>query len=175
MFSHGKCQVHMILERQIILYIFLSCLQGFPGSSAGKESTCRAGDPGLVPGSEDPLKTGQATYPLQYSWASLVVQLLKNLPAMQETWVGTIPWKRAGLPTPVFLSGESPWTEEPGRLQPMGPKEAATMNHTVQKVNEFSLLSFKLPKSGETILDRCYLKHNYFYRVYLKALFCSLL
>ena len=53
----------------------------------------------------------------------------------------------------------------------MGPKEAATMNHTVQKVNEFSLLSFKLPKSGETILDRCYLKHNYFYRVYLKALF----
>ena len=37
-------------------------------------------------------------------------------------WVGKIPWRRAWQPTPVFLPGESPWTEEPGRLQSMGPQ-----------------------------------------------------
>ena len=55
--------------------------------------------------------------------ASRVVQLVKKLPAMQETWVdpwvGKIPWRRAWQPTPVFLPGESPWTEEPGGLQSM--------------------------------------------------------
>ena len=171
MSSHRKLQIQMMLERQIILYIFLSCLQGFPDSSAGKESTCRAGDPGLIPGSEDGLRKGQATYPLLFSWASLVVQSLKNLPAMQETQVGMIPWKRAGLPTPVFQSGESPCTEEPGGLQPIWSQRGHHNEPHSTEVNEFSLLSFKSPKSGETILDRCYLKHNYFYRVYLKALF----
>ena len=46
-------------------------------------------------------------YPLQYSWASLVAQLVKNLPAMQgpqfDSWVGEICWKRDRVPTPVFL------------------------------------------------------------------------
>ena len=46
-------------------------------------------------------------YPLQYSWASLVAQMVKNLPAMQETrfdsWVGKIHWRRDSLLTPVFL------------------------------------------------------------------------
>ena len=32
-------------------------------------------------------------YPLQYSWASLVVQLIKNLPAMWETWVRSLGWE----------------------------------------------------------------------------------
>ena len=47
-----------------------------------------------------------------FSWASVVAQLVKNLPAMQETWVqsldwdGTIPWRRERLPTPVFWPGE---------------------------------------------------------------------
>ena len=50
--------------------------------------------------------------------ASLVVQLVKNLPAMQETWVQSLGWER--LPTPVFWPGESPGTEEPDRLQFMG-------------------------------------------------------
>ena len=45
-------------------------------------------------------------YLLQYSWASLVVQLVKNLASMQETWVGKIPWKRRRLPTSVFWPGE---------------------------------------------------------------------
>ena len=35
-------------------------------------------------------------------------------------WIGKIPWRRAWQPTPVFLPGESPWTEESGRLQSIG-------------------------------------------------------
>ena len=54
--------------------------------SIGKESTCNAGDPSSIPGSGRSAREGIG-YPLQYSWASLVVQLVKNLPAMQETWV----------------------------------------------------------------------------------------
>ena len=57
---------------------------GFPGSSVGKESTCNAGDPGLIPGLGRSLGEGIG-YPLQYSWASLVAQMVKKLPAMQET------------------------------------------------------------------------------------------
>ena len=63
-------------------------------------------------------------YPLQYSWTSLVAQMVNNLPAIQETdfdpWVGKIPGIFPWQPTPGFLPGESPWTEEPGRLQSMG-------------------------------------------------------
>ena len=39
-----------------------------------------------------------------------------------EPWVGKIPWRRAWQPTPVFLSRESPWTEEPSGLQSIGPQ-----------------------------------------------------
>ena len=61
-------------------------LEGFPHSSVGKESLCNAGDPGLIPGLGR--STGEGIgYPLRYSWASLVAQLVKNSPAMQETWV----------------------------------------------------------------------------------------
>ena len=83
---------------------------GFLDSSAGKKFTCNAGNPGLIPGWGRSPGEGIG-YPLQYSWASLVVQLVKNPPAMQETWVwswvGKIPWRRERLPTPVFWPGES--------------------------------------------------------------------
>jgi len=59
---------------------------GFPGSSAGKESACNAGDPGLIPGSGRSPGEGIG-YPLQYSWTSLVAQTVKNLPVMWETLV----------------------------------------------------------------------------------------
>ena len=53
-----------------------------------------------------------------------MTQLVKNLPAICETWVqscvGKIPWRRESLPTPVFWPEETPWTEEPDRLQFMG-------------------------------------------------------
>ena len=65
---------------------------GFPSSSAGKESVCNAGDPDLIPGSRR--SAGEEIgYPLQYSWASLVAQLVKNPPAMRETWVQSLGWE----------------------------------------------------------------------------------
>ena len=58
---------------------------GSPDSSAGKESTCNAGDPGSIPGLG--ISAGEGIgYPLQYSWASLVAQM-KNPLAVWETWV----------------------------------------------------------------------------------------
>ena len=79
---------------------------GFPGSSAGKEPACNEGGPALIPGSGR--STGEVIgYPLQYSWASLVVQTIKNLPAIRETWVqswvGKIPWR--GNDYPLQYSG----------------------------------------------------------------------
>ena len=59
---------------------------GFPGSSAGKESACNAGDPSSIPGSGGTPGEGLGS-PLQYSWASLVAQTVKYLPEVQETWV----------------------------------------------------------------------------------------
>ena len=56
-------------------------LMGFPDSSVGEESACNAGDPGSIPGSERSAGEGIG-YPLQYSWASLLAQLVKNPPAM---------------------------------------------------------------------------------------------
>ena len=81
--------------------------QGFPASPAGKKSTCNAEDPSLIPGSGRSYGEG---YPLQYSCTSLVAQLVKNPPAMQETWVQSLrwedPWRREQLPTPLFWPGE---------------------------------------------------------------------
>ena len=61
-------------------------MRGYDGSSADKESACNAGDPGSIPGSGRPPGEGIG-YPLQYSWASLVAQSVKNPPAMWETWI----------------------------------------------------------------------------------------
>ena len=67
-------------------------IQGLPGGSGSKESACNAGDPGSIPGlgRSDGERLG---YPLQYSWASLVAQMVKNLPALRETWVQSLGWK----------------------------------------------------------------------------------
>ena len=57
-----------------------------------KESACNAGDPSSIPGFGG--STGEGIgYPLQYSWASLVAQLEKNVPAMRETWVRSLGWE----------------------------------------------------------------------------------
>ena len=68
------------------------CIWGFPKSSAGKESTCNAGDPSSIPGLGRSPGEGIG-YPIQYSWTSLVAQLVKNLPAMQETRVRFLGWE----------------------------------------------------------------------------------
>ena len=65
---------------------------GFLHSSVGKESACNAGDPGSIPGLGR--STGEGIgYPLQYSWASLVAQLVKNPHAVWETWVQSLGWE----------------------------------------------------------------------------------
>ena len=101
-------------------------VRGFLDSSVGKESTCNAGDTGLIPGSGR--SAGEEIgYPFQYSWASLVAQTVKNPPAMWE-----IPWRRAWQPTPVFLPGELPWTEEPSGLQSTGSQSWTRLSGSAQ-------------------------------------------
>ena len=90
---------------------------GFPGGSAGKESTCNVADLCSISGLGRSPGEGIG-YPLQYSWASLVVQLVKNPPAMQEAWARSLGWEdplEKGTATPpVFWPGEfhglyGPW------------------------------------------------------------------
>ena len=64
----------------------LAYVMSFSCGSAGKESACNAGDSGSTLGLGRSAGEGKG-YPLQYSWTSLVVQRVKNLPAMQETCV----------------------------------------------------------------------------------------
>ena len=88
------------VDQKVYLYFSISCyktpdelfghpisfLMGFPGSSAGKESACNTGDPSLIPRLGRSFGEGM-DYPLQYPWASLVASMVKNPPAMWETWV----------------------------------------------------------------------------------------
>ena len=87
--------------------------KGFSDSSVGKESACSAGDPSLRP-QWSGRSTGEGIgYPLQYFRASPVVQLVKNPPAMWETWVWSLGWgdplEMQRSPTPVFWPGEFHW------------------------------------------------------------------
>ena len=89
----------------------------------GKESACNAGDPSWISGSGRSPGEGIG-YPLQYSWASLVAQMVKNLLAMWETWVRSLGWEnplQKGTAThSSILAWRIPWAEETGRLQSMG-------------------------------------------------------
>ena len=98
--------------------------KGFPGSSAGKESTCIAEDPSSIPGSG------------RFPWRrdSLPTAVFMGFPGdsagKESAWnagdlglipgLGRFPWRRPWQPTPVFLPGKIPWTEEHGGLQSMG-------------------------------------------------------
>ena len=88
--------VHGVAKSQTWLSDFrftsLGLEVGFPGGSAGKESTCNAGEPGLIPGSERSPGEGIG-YPLQYPWAFLVAQMVKNLPTVKETWLQSLGWE----------------------------------------------------------------------------------
>ena len=108
---------------------------GFQDSSVGRESACNAGDPGSISGSGRSSGEGPG-YPLQYSWASLAAQLIKNLPPMQEISVRSLDWEdalekakathssvlawripRKGMATySRILAWRIPWTEETGGL-----------------------------------------------------------
>ena len=79
---------------------------GFPDSSVGKESASSAGDLGSIP--------GLGRFPLQYSWAFLVTQLVKNLLALRGTWVRSLVWEDSlekGTAThSSILAWRIPWT-----------------------------------------------------------------
>ena len=84
-----------------------------PDSSVGKGSAYNAGEPGWIPGLGRSAGEGIG-YPLRYSWASLMVQLVKNLPPMWETWVRFLGWeypleKRTTTHTSI-LAWRIPWT-----------------------------------------------------------------
>ena len=81
-----------LLELWVIFMLPWEKLEDFPSGSAGKESACNAGDLGLIPGLGWSPGEGKG-YPLQYSWAFPVAQLIKNLPAMWETWVQSLGWE----------------------------------------------------------------------------------
>ena len=87
----GEYNIFFNTPNCFLLFISMSPLwfRGFSGSSVGKESACNAGDPSSIPGWGRSPGEGIG-YPLQYSWASLVTQLTKNLPAIQETWVQSL-------------------------------------------------------------------------------------
>ena len=95
-------------------------------------------------------------------WASLVAQLVKNQPSMQETWVRSLgwedPWRRKQLPTPVFWPGEyhglySPWgCKELNMTVPLGRFKFSYSVQLWAKVSTFQPFSFYSPGYGEMIL-----------------------
>ena len=118
MFQCFKFYSFIALGTQV--YLILLCFTDtvfftkiFPDSLAGKESACNAEDPSLIPGSGRSAGEGIG-YPLQYSWASLVAQLVKNPPAMWDTWVRSLGWEDSlekGKATHSnILAWRIPWT-----------------------------------------------------------------
>ena len=109
----------------ICMYIIFQILfiMGSPGCSDHKESAYDTGDLGSTPGLGRSPGEGIG-YPLQYSWASLVAQMVKNLPAMRETWVQSLGWdyplEKRMATCSYILAWRIPWTEEPGGLLSMG-------------------------------------------------------
>ena len=90
-----------------------SGLLDFLDISVGKEFTYNAGDPSSIPGLGRSIVEGIG-YPLQYSCASLVAQLVKNPPAMQETWVQSLDWEdpleKGKATLSSILAWRIPWT-----------------------------------------------------------------
>ena len=88
------CIVHGVTKSWTWMsdFHFMRDIWGFPRSSTGKESACNAGEPCFIPGSGR--SPGEwIGYSLQKSWVSLVVQRVKNPPAMRETWVSSLGWE----------------------------------------------------------------------------------
>ena len=142
-----------LLQNYVIYVTCNGFIIGFPDSSLGKESSSNAGGPGSIPGSGRCTGEGKG-YPLQYTWASLVAQLVKiHLQCRRpgfNPWVGKIPWRRARQPTPVFLPGESPCAEEPGGLQPIVIK----IQTWLKQLGRYTQLLFLL--TNENRETQCY-------------------
>ena len=114
------------------IFTYIRITGGFPDSSVGKESACSAGDPSSTPGSGRTAGEGTG-YPLQYSQASLVAQLVKNSLARRETWVQFLGWEdpleKERLRTAVF------WPREfNGQYRPWGHRESDTTERLSRSV-----------------------------------------
>ena len=130
--------------------MYFCIILGFPDNSVGKESACNPGDPGSIHGSGRSPGEGIG-YPLQYSWASLVAQLVKNLPAMWETWVESLGWedpqvgktpgRRERLPPPVSCPGEFHRLYSPMGSQTVG-HHWATFTFTFETGRKAFIYSF---------------------------------
>ena len=124
---------------------FILLFGGFPGSPAGKESACNAGDPRSIPGLGR--STGEGIgYLLQYSWASPVVQLVKNPPSMRETWVWSLGWEdilKKGMATYSSIQAwRIPWT--------------IPWSHRVRQTEWLSLLLFYFLAKQSWINTNCW-------------------
>ena len=117
-------------------------ITGFPGNSAGKESTCNAGNPSSTPGLGRSAGEG-IVYPFQYSWVSLVAQTVKNPLAMWETRVQYLGWEdllEKGMAThSSILAWRIPWTEKPGGLQSLGLQR---VGHDSETLEQIEILNF---------------------------------
>ena len=112
--------------QQTLLLLFITLVLAnivFPDISVGKEFTCNAKGPGSIPGPGRSTRKGIG-YQLQCFGASLVAQLINNLPAMWETWTRPLGWEdplEEGMAAhSSVLAWRIPWTEEPGGLQSVG-------------------------------------------------------
>ena len=137
LFSWTSKPLLIVTAAMKLKYLLLRRKKSFPYSSGGKESTCNAGDPSLIPGSGR--SSGERIgYPLQYSWASLVAQMVNNPPTMQETWVRSLedssggghgnPLQYSCLENPHgqrSLVGYSPW----GRKESDTTKQLSPAQH----------------------------------------------
>ena len=101
LFSYGQFNTYFAFMRAFLI------------AQMVKESTRSAGDPSLIPGLGRSAGEGIG-YPLQYSWASLVAQLVKNPPAMWETWVQSLGWEdpleKGKAAHSSILAWRIPWT-----------------------------------------------------------------
>ena len=121
----ARCKHRCILALGLSLILILCVNLRVPWGLSGKESVCNEGDPGSTSGSGR--SPGEGTgHPLQYSWASLGAQTVKNPPAVWETRIrslgGEDPLEKGMATHSSILAWRIPWTEEPGGLQFMGSR-----------------------------------------------------
>ena len=83
---------HLVSKSSLTFCDTMNCMWSFPDSSVGKESACNAGDSSLIPGWGRVTREGTG-YSLQYSWASLMAQLVKNPPVMRKPGVRSLGWE----------------------------------------------------------------------------------
>ena len=142
--------------------------KGVPGGSDSKESACNAGDPGLIPGSGR--SAGERIgYPLQYSRASLVAQLVKNLPAVWETWVRSLGWEdplEKGRAThSSILAWRIPGTEEPGGLQSTGSQRVGPQITILHLLDDGYKIVLDMNLSVGVMI--CMYKIKYYYKYFM--------